>query len=341
ANGESWVWDTQQLGLAVRLRTTSKAWYHQYQYAGKTRRDLLGKFSDLTLNQARTIVGDARHELRKKGTDPRAELAATENKAKTDAAIPLFADFVESYLQARRDELKPTTYRNRVSYLTGLYFEPFKRMRLDTITKRHVAARTTEIATKPIVKKASKSAAQGARMALLDLFKHAIKMAYITENPVIGTPEHAAPRDSKRDRMLDTGELVALWNGAGDDHYGKIIKLAILLGGRRQEIGGMRWSEIDANGVGALPGHRSKNSKPLTWPLPQIALEIIRSVERTDRDFIFGSRSTDGFTAWSDAKRKLDAALPLAPWHLHDLRRTFISHMEGDALDVNPRVVRD
>jgi integrase len=38
---------------------------------------------------------------------------------------------------------------------------------------------------------------------------------------------------------------VAVWRAARDDDRGRIIRLLILLGCRRAEIGGLSWSEVD------------------------------------------------------------------------------------------------
>ena len=62
-------------------------------------------------------------------------------------------------------------------------------------------------------------------------------------NPVDGTrkPQRAAARE----RVLSDHELRAIWNACGDDDHGRIVRLLILTGARRQEVGGMCWSELD------------------------------------------------------------------------------------------------
>jgi integrase len=179
-------------------------------------------------------------------------------------------------------------------------------------------------------------------MALLDLFKLAVAEGLVDGNPVTGTRQPAAPKKQKpRKRTLDGAELGQLWNATGGDaDYDKIVRLAILFGGRRQEIGGMGWSELDLEAATwTLPAARIKTKKDLVLPLPPAAVAILRSVERRDgRDLVFGSRSPDGFTAWSDAKRELDERLELKRWCLHDLRRTLITSLHD--LNVEPHIVK-
>ena len=140
--------------------------------------------------------------------------------------------------------------------------------------------------------------------------------------------------------MLDDGELANIWQGCGDDDYGRIVRLLILTGARRSEIAGMRWSELNLDaGTWALPKERAKNKRALLLPLPAMALDIIASVPRmVSRNQLFGERAASGFTQWN-AKQALDQRLAgkVGQWRLHDLRRTCSTRM-GD-LGVQPHVI--
>ena len=166
--------------------------------------------------------------------------------------------------------------------------------------------------------------AAAARRALSAFFSWAVGEGFLNDgtNPVDGT---RCPADSvPRDHTPIESELVAIWNGCGDEDFGRIVRLLILLGNRRQEVGGMRWSEIDLTaGVWVLPAERSKNRRSLTVVLPPPALAIIQSTPKTNRDCLFGNRAGSGFTGWTSAKAELDRRLGSAvrPWRLHDLRR--------------------
>jgi integrase len=146
---------------------------------------------------------------------------------------------------------------------------------------------------------------------------------------VIGTrkPAEVEPRD----RVLKPAEVVAIWRACDrDDDYSRIIRLLFLLGSRRQEVGGMRWSELDLDaGTWTLPKERAKNKRAHTIALPPTALEIINSIPRVDRDCLFGDRSADGFSRWGACKRELDQRLgySVKPWRVHDARRTVATSM--------------
>jgi integrase len=161
---------------------------------------------------------------------------------------------------------------------------------------------------------------------------------WIESNPVIGTRQ--PPAAPSRDRVLTNAELVAIWRNAGNDDYGRVLKLLILTGARRQEIGAMAWSELDlAAGVWTLPATRSKNRRSHTLPLPPAALEIITATPRNGREFLFGGRGNGGFATWSQHKRTLDERLGdrVAAWRLHDVRRTVATRMAD--IGVEPHII--
>src|SRR5262249_2938439 len=89
-----------------------------------------------------------------------------------------------------------------------------------------------------------------------------------------------------------------------------------------QEIGGLQWSEVDlARKLIVLPAARTKNGRQHEVPLSTQALAILKRLpRRNSTDFIFGKRS--GYSDWGRAKQELGQRLRIAPWRIHDLRRT-------------------
>jgi integrase len=98
--------------------------------------------------------------------------------------------------------------------------------------------------------------------------------------------------------------------------------LILLSGCRREEIGGLKWSEIDLKAhTITLPGERTKNHQAHVVPLTDAAIDILSGRER-DGEFVFGRTKARGFNGWSKAKEELDRVVKLEPWTVHDLRRT-------------------
>jgi integrase len=142
-----------------------------------------------------------------------------------------------------------------------------------------------------------------------------------------------------RDRVLSSDELIGIWHALEDDDYGRIIKLLILCGARRSEIGGIRWSELDfEKGIWTLPKERSKNKLAHALPIVPMMREIIESVPvRDGLDVLFGYTSS-GFSSWG-CKSALDAKLDLAPWVHHDIRRSVASGL-GD-IGIQPHIIEE
>src|SRR3954447_3202936 len=111
---------------------------------------------------------------------------------------------------------------------------------------------------------------------------------HVETNPWQAT-NRAVPERS-RERVLSDAELAAIWQACGDDDYGRIVQLLILTGQRREEVGGMRWEEVDLVAPRwCIPSERTKNYRPHEIPLTAPALKIVRGLQRRpDRPFLFG-----------------------------------------------------
>ena len=80
-----------------------------------------------------------------------------------------------------------------------------------------------------------------------------------------------------RDRVLTEDELRTAWAALGDDDYGDIFRLLVYTASRRNEIGGLRWGEVNfADALIEFPAARMKNGKPHVIPLSEPALAILK-----------------------------------------------------------------
>ena len=204
--------------------------------------------------------------------------------------------------------------------------------------RRTIAQRLTEIATT-----SGPSAADRARATLSALFTWALGEGLADANPALATNRQTTGKG--RERVLSDGELVEVWRHAGDRAYGTILKLLILTGQRREEIGGLRWSEIDfAANVIRLPAARTKNGEPHDVPLSAPALRLLEAIPRIG-PAVFSARGA-GFAGYSVPKRVLDQRIaaarqaagadPMLPWVLHDLRRVATDMAE---IGIAPHIV--
>jgi integrase len=318
-------------GFGFRLRASNdgrvrKSWIVQYRHAGMSRRLLLGSAEVLSVAQAREQAKEALGKVAT-GHDPQAEKVARRHK--DGDTLKALAD---EYLMAKESTVRPRSFSELKRYLSGPYFKALHNMPLDRIGRRDVAARVLAIG-----RECGATTAARARGALSSMFAWAMGEGLAEANPVIGT--NAPKEPPPRDRVLSDADLAAVWNACGDDDFGKIVKLLILSGQRRTEVGGMAQSEIK-DGQWHIPSARTKNHREHVLPLPRLALEVIESVpERFGRDCLFGERAAAGFTSWAHPKRDLDAKLgdQVRPWTLHDLRRSVATRMCD--LGILPHVV--
>ena len=179
-------------------------------------------------------------------------------------------------------------------------------------------------------------AANRSRASLSALFAWAMRQGLADHNPVadIGKPG----LERSRDRILTAHELTTVWKACGSDDYGRIVKLLILTGRRRQEVAGMTWQELNLEqAIWSLPSERTKNGLPHDVPLPPAALSILSDIAVRDEKLILFGRGNNTFSGWSRCKRRLDERSGIEGWRLHDLRRTSVTGMAE--IGIQPHVI--
>jgi integrase len=324
------VWDESLPGFGVRVNPTNKQWVVQYRAGGKSRRETIGRVDRISLDDARKR---ARASLAKAslGADPQAEKA--QERAKASITLGAVA---ERYLKSAKQRQRATTFDDTERYLTR-HWAPLRPMPLHKITRANVAVRLGEI-----VDEHGPFSANRARATLSTMFGWAMGEGLVDANPVLGTNKPA--EDVSRDHVLLDAELVAIWRACRDDDYGRIVRLLILTGQRREEVGAIGRHEVDFDGaLWLLPKERSKNRREHEIPLSPQAVEILRSIPaREGRALLFGM-GKGGYSGWTLAKEALErriaeAGAQVRPWRLHDLRRTVATGM-AERLGVLPHVV--
>jgi integrase len=322
-------WDEALPGFGVRINPTGKVWVVQYRAGGKSRRETIGRVDTIPLNIARETAKKTLARV-KLGSDPQAE----KTEAKVRARIT-FEAVAERYLKHARDRLKPRSFEEVERHLKK-HWLPLRGLPLDKIGRALVASRLEDIAEQngPI-------ASNRARAALSTLFAWAVATGQAEANPVTGTIRVGG--EVSREHVIADEELAAIWQACRDGDYGRIVRLLILTGQRRDEVGDMRWSELDlTRGLWTIPGERTKNGLPHEVPLSEPAVEILRSIpRREEREFVFGE-GRGGFSGWSKSKARLDTRVAQAgavvrTWRLHDLRRTAATRLSE--LGTLPHVV--
>lgn len=139
--------------------------------------------------------------------------------------------------------------------------------------------------------------------------------------------------DVEEDNLVKAGrEMRLLWTAAEDSGpFGAFVRLLILTAQRRDKVASMRWEDVDLDrGTWRIPAEAREKGNAGRIKLPALALKILAAQPKVgENPYVFPGRGNAHMCAYSPLKRALDAKIAkanegqaLAPWTLHDLRRT-------------------
>ena len=137
--------------------------------------------------------------------------------------------------------------------------------------------------------------------------------------------------------MLTDEELGRVWHAAAGMSYpwGPLFRLLLLTLARREEVAGMRWSELSPDlSSWTIPSARMKRGLPHVVALPPVATEALAEVPRIEgQDLVFSTTGRTPVSGFTKAKAALDRASGVTAWRLHDIRRTGVSALAAMGID--------
>jgi integrase len=330
---DHWEQDDGFPGFFIRFRNGGEsAYFMRWGRAGKLP---LGKVSQVRLATAQDAAREHFGKLTDKAYNPVAERAKA--TAASATLMPSLLAGFESYLANKRrsgDHIKRT-----IGYLKDT-FAALHVIPIAAIDRATVARELGKIEQTrgPI-------AMSRARAALSKFFSFCREQGHDIANPVDGTTRHES---EARDRVLTPNELRVIWQTAGDGDYGRIIRLLMLTGARRSQLGDLRKTEVRLE-ASAIPtqdrlielpaqGRRSarkggsKHGDKFLIPLSTQAIELLAEKAKAPRegsDYIFGNgKGEGGFSGWSKSKEmhceRIGDAIT-EPWGFHDFRRSLVT----------------
>lgn len=356
---DTFLWDTDLRGFGLKVTPAgNKVYLVQYRLngrAGKTQRVTIGNHgSPWTPAKAREEAERLLIAVRQ-GIDV-AEQRKARKRVATELAFQPYAErFVTDYLKQHW----PSSWADAESTLKRNAFPVLGSKPLPAITRGDIGA--------VLNRTKGKVAARRYLYAVLSrLFAWAISQGDLDRNASPLADMDAPPLPEARDRTLDDAELRLVWQASHDlpKPYGSIVRLLAALGQRRDEVGELDWSELNrASREWNIPGERTKNGLAHTVPLPDLAIAELDAVAGGEkwpkRGLVFASSANTPPSGYSKAKRKLDATMlalakeeaehagenaadiSVAPWRLHDLRRTVSTGLQrlGVRFEVNEAVL--
>jgi integrase len=286
---------------------------------GSGRRLAIGRYPTITLAQAR---------LKAKTMLAEKILGRFQPQTMTwEAGLKIFLEHIE---RTRR----PRTHKEYKRAL-NLYFD-FGTTRLVDVTREDIGRKLDKLNAVPAMKSRALTYCK-------TFFNWCVKeRGWLLYSPCTMTVK----KSKKRKRVLTDDELRQVWIAAGEcGTFGIIVRLLMLTGQRRGEIGGLRKSFYSHNEQTiCLPEWQTKNGREHTFPIGVLCADILYTTTTDSLTaFLFPARGKpmNPFNGWSKSKQALDKLCPIPHWTLHDLRRTFRTNLArlGVAPHIGERLV--
>ncbi len=353
------VWDTEVPGLLVRVTSNGvRTFMLSARYPGtkwSTRR-ALGTYPDRTLEKAREKARAWRQCIRE-GLDP-----AVEEEEARQAELRRQASTFRIAAEAFIAHTHGTGQRQAAKVerdMCNVFIAAWGKRPVTAITSADV-----KLVIDAKVKEGKRARAHN----LLELISRCFNWLVDTDAYGLAAspcarlkPKKVIGEKKKRKRILSDDELRAFWAAAGNMKYPvrQFLRLLLVTIQRKSEVSDVAWPEVDLeNGLWIIPAHRMKMDNSHAVPLSSLAVSLFREAPLFAQGpaaltYTLGKKPLNSFSA---IKREVDALMldqlrksairrgedpatvRLAPWVLHDLRRTGRTHLS--ALPV-PDLIRE
>ena len=146
--------------------------------------------------------------------------------------------------------------------------------------------------------------------------------------------------EQQPERVLTAEDLRAVWPAfvAAGYPFGSAFRMLALTGQRLSEVSGMRWSEVDEEtklwtlAAARTKAHARTLCRCLLKRSPSWRTARRTALADAEGGYVFKTNGRAPISGWPRAKLNVDTLVakarkeaelkPLAPWRLHDLRRT-------------------
>ena len=335
----AYYWDSELTGFGCYVTAAGKlSWLVQRRIGGKggkTIRYVIERCPPMYLDAARAQAEMELTELGK-GVDIVSRRKQERQKVREALLAGKFGETVELYLKRRSE---PGRFW---SELKGR----FEREIIPKLGKDRLVATISKADIRRLIETKEDTHPAAARTlfeSLRPFFKWCVERDLIAVSPMNDLSPPPIPE--ARDRVLTDAEIKAFWKSAYQMGYPfePFYKLLLLTAQRRDEVAGLRRSEIDlAKATWTIPAERTKNGKEHLVHLSPQAVRILDGLPATS-ELLFTTTGSTSISGFSRVKRALDASIEkalrgtLKPWRVHDLRRTAASGMA--ALGFQPHIV--
>jgi integrase len=303
-------YDTEVKGLGIGIgKTGTKTFIFYRKIKGSPERLTLGRFPDLTVEQARGKAS-AINSARAKGENP----AQVRRAGKAEYT---FADLFSEYLE-RHSKPNKKTWAEDESQFNNYLSKPLGSKKLSAIDRASVAAIHSSI-----TKAGHPTTANRVKALLSSVFSWAISAGLWEINPALGIKLN---KENSRDRFIQGDELPRFFQALAEEQNDTMrdyFLLSLLTGARRSNVLAMQWDDVNL-GRAEWRIKETKNGTPQTVTLSPEALIVLRNRKSPEpAAFVFPGIGNTGHLA--EPKRGWQRILERAgidDLRIHDLRRT-------------------
>jgi len=332
------IFDTELRGFMVRARGSSKTFAVKYSVAGRQRIFTLGRYGDLTPEQARTAAQDALNCANKARHDNNARDPQAEREAARLAPKNLVSEICQEFVE--RHAKRNRSWRETDRILKRHILSVWGRRPVEAIRRSDIVALLDQIEDESGAAMATAVLAQVRKM----LNWHATRDdLYVS--PIVKGMGRVSPTAQKRTRVLSDDEIRAMWKALDsmEAPFPQIVRTLLLTAQRRDEVASMRPAYELKDDLWVIPAERFKNGRSQSVPLSSFALQQLADLGSLFDmvEFAFTTTGDRPFSGFSKCKARLDVGMEvilrdqmrdeeslrrdqpaLQPWRLHDLRRT-------------------
>ncbi len=308
----SMLWDNEVKGFCCRITKSGAKTFlveRRIKASGKIKQISIGRAPEWSTEKARERAKEIIRDLDQ--PDYVEKSLQKQNSLTLEQAV-------ENYIASHLFDKSSQHRNNTSSYLRRFIVPAFKGIKIEAVKRQQLM---------PIFDKVkrdvSSTSANALWRATSGFLSWSLSQELIENHPLQGIKPPS--KNTARDRVLTLSELKAIWRATEQlsPLWMGFVRLLILTGQRREEVAGIRKTEINENWW-RIPAERTKNNLENLVYLPQLAL---KQIPKSQFELTFTTTGTTTVSGFSKLKKRLDGLSGVDDWRLHDIRRSFITHL--------------
>lgn len=310
-NGRTTYHDRTKRGLKLLVRPSgTKTFFLYRKIQGKPERIMIGRFPELTIEQARKEVDKLNAKIAE-GINPNEEKRAIRNEI-------TLGELFNQYLEQHAKIYKKSWQEDQSQFRR--YLSDWGAKKLSAITKKQIQKLHADVGTN------NGHYAANRLLALLHImFNKAIEWGWEYPHPAHGIKKF---KEKSRDRFIQSDELPRFFEAISEEPNETArdyILISLLTGARRSNVLAMRWEQINFDlAIWTIPETKTGESHKV--PLVDEAIAILKKRRNNLNPWVFPSNSKSGHL--NDPKKAWNRILErsgIKDLRIHDLRRSLAS----------------